>query len=75
MSKQGNKVPYETYSQLCTDLDLANVKIERLEKIAREMLSYFTNAREGFMGDHRVKYDISANVKFVDKWIEALKEK
>jgi len=28
----GDKVPLETYSQLCTDLDLANVKIKRLEK-------------------------------------------
>ena len=27
-----DKVPYKAYRQMCTDLDLANVKIERLEK-------------------------------------------
>ncbi len=28
----GDKVPIETYNQICGDLDLANEKIERLKK-------------------------------------------
>ena len=55
-------------------IDEKDEKIRRLKKVGNEMLSYFTGAREGNCGDHVVKCDIQANVKFVDRWIQILKE-
>ena len=37
MPKPGDKVPYKAYSQLCTDLDLANVEIKRLKKVLKDI--------------------------------------
>lgn len=50
-------------------------EIKQLRETAEEMLGYFTNAREGFVGDHAVKCEIMVNVRKVDEWREALKEK
>ncbi len=35
----GDKVPIETYNQICGDLDLANKEIERLRELVSE--AYF----------------------------------
>ena len=59
-------------------IDFLNKKdkeIKRLRRVGKQMVSYFTSAREGYMGDHKVKCDIQANVKFVNEWVQALKEK
>ena len=44
----GDKVPYETYSQLCKDLDLANVKIKEQQKVIKLLEDRLQNKENDF---------------------------
>ncbi len=57
------------------DGDEADIEIHRLRMLAYEMLTYFTGARDGYMGEMgKVKTDITASCKQVEEWIMRLKE-
>ena len=43
-----DKVPYETYSQLCKDLDLANVKIKEQQKVIKMLEDRLQNKENDF---------------------------
>lgn len=50
-------------------------EMERLRKVSKEMLGYFNDAREGYCGGEKVKAGIMVNVRILEIWQQALKEK